>query len=92
MHSGHEVDTMVKTMMVELLKARPEEPNSWMLAYMLSKNAGLATLAGTCAVASTSAKEGPQMHLAVSNPSSATQQVGNKHRSWLSWAMTGGHQ
>mmetsp|Transcript_12270 Transcript_12270/g.26464 ORF Transcript_12270/g.26464 Transcript_12270/m.26464 type:complete len:128 (-) Transcript_12270:42-425(-) len=63
------LDTMVKEMMVECLKTKPEEPLSWMMKYILNQNANLAT--SECAVASTSE---PVVHVALSHADAETQQ------------------
>mmetsp|Transcript_24777 Transcript_24777/g.73304 ORF Transcript_24777/g.73304 Transcript_24777/m.73304 type:complete len:131 (-) Transcript_24777:206-598(-) len=49
--SKNALDTIVKDMMVECLSTRPEHPESWMMRYMLQKNAGESS--DNCAVAST---------------------------------------
>ncbi|KAG1657208.1 hypothetical protein FOA52_008241 [Chlamydomonas sp. UWO 241] len=53
--SKHALDAIVKEMMVEILKTRPEEPHGWMTKYLVTRSDGSG--GDDCAVASTQDKD-----------------------------------
>lgn len=69
------MDTFVRDMMAECLQEKPEEPKQWLLKYILSKNAGESTEeVSVASMSTTTEKDGPPMHVAVSHPDTDIQQ------------------
>lgn len=74
--SRNTLDTFVRDMMAECLQEKPEEPKQWLLKYILSKNAGESTEeVSVASMSTTTEKDGPPMHVAVSHPDTDIQQV-----------------
>lgn len=81
------VDKLLKDLMVQCLKDKPEEPIHYLFKRLMEMNAGKGS--EEVAVASdTTSEAGPsKCHLAVTHPNKATQLVGFDCRASSSWVV-----
>lgn len=77
---GNYVDQLLKEMMIQCLRDKPDEPTHYLLKYILQKNASVGS--EEVAVASTP----DNMHVAISHPDKATQQV-DMHNVLACWRL-----